>query len=105
MTLKEIEEVLDESIEELSIYEHDRWASWVLHVHKNLCEKGKNGSLVIPAHHVKRLENLCRTHYSDLSEENKEKDRKMVRPALEIIKKAFDANFDEKAEKSPMGLD
>lgn len=74
----------DNIIEKLSDYEHDRWSRWQKHVFDK-CIKSKDGNLYIPNEYVDRWKREMNTNYYDLSEEEKESDRKEARIILKII--------------------
>lgn len=76
MTLK------DRIIEEAAAIEHARWAKWQSHVQNNICKRNENGELVIPKEAEERWSRQITTLYSELSEEDKEKDRKQWRDFL-----------------------
>lgn len=62
-------------IEILSDLEHKRWAKWQKYVH-SICIKNKDGSLTIPKIYVDRWERQINTDYLDLTEKEKDADRK-----------------------------
>ena len=62
-------------IEILSDLEHKRWSKWQKYVH-SICVKNKDGSLTIPKIYVDRWERQFNTDYLDLTEKEKESDRK-----------------------------
>lgn len=69
--------MMDDLKEQLAAIEHQRWAEWQQYVH-SLCERRKDGALIIPAGHVMRWEQQIKTPYSELSEHEKEMDRRQV---------------------------
>lgn len=74
----------EEFVEQGADIEHDRWARW----QKHMFSKGtvnKDGSLTIPAGLVERWFRQIDTKYQDLSEEEKESDRKETRAYLPIV--------------------
>lgn len=79
----------DKLIEILSENEHNRWSNWQKYLHSK-CMSSKYG-YIIPKLYVKNLNKLINTKYNDLSEEQKENDRKEVKKILKIIE-----NFNNK---------
>ena len=75
----------EEFIEKGSDLEHERWSSWQKYLH-SLCVKNEDGTLTIPKERVKRWERQIATHYSELSEQEKEYDRIEVRKYLPMVK-------------------
>ncbi len=69
--------------EKLAEIEHTRWAAWQQYLH-SLCKPhigqdgGPTGALLIPADLVARWERQIDTPYADLSEREKDSDRKEV---------------------------
>ena len=80
---KEVESLMLEALADL---EHDRWSGWQEYLHSQ-CLKNKDGSLTIPAELVERWERQINTRYKELSEKEKESDRKEARKTIEIINK------------------
>jgi hypothetical protein len=74
-----------ELLELLADLEHDRWSRWQQYLHSQ-CIKNKDGSLTIPKEKVDRWERQIATDYSELTEDEKESDRKEARKALKLIK-------------------
>lgn len=75
---------MNELIEILADYEHDRWAKWQKYLHKN-CIKNKDGSLTIPKEKVELWDKQIHTKYKDLSEEEKNSDRIEAKNIIKII--------------------
>ena len=75
-------------IEVLADIEHKRWSSWEEHLHSK-CVKNDDGSLTIPAEHVTRWTRQIETNYYDLSEKEKESDRREVMSYFELVKRYF----------------
>lgn len=73
----------EELIEKLAEMEHARWARWQEYLHSK-CAKNPDGSLAIPSELVIHWERQISTPYSQLSEREKESDRKEVRPYIEL---------------------
>lgn len=86
MTNQPIEEKWkDTFVEEGASIEHDRWARW----QKYMFSKGvvgPDGEFHLPAEFVDRWFRQIDTPYSELSESEKESDRKETRNYLPIIK-------------------
>lgn len=87
-TQKLTKKVIDEFVEKGAELEHDRWARW----QKYMFSKGRidteSGGLIIPKELVDRWTRQIDTPYSELSEEEKESDRKETRhyiPLLQIF--------------------
>ncbi|SDQ22340.1 hypothetical protein [Leucobacter chromiiresistens] len=74
----------EQTVDRLAAIEHERWAHWQEYVHSR-CERRADGSLVIPPELVARWESQIRTHYSDLSTEERESDREQVLKYLPVI--------------------
>ena len=74
-------------IEDLADQEHDSWARWMEHVFK-VSEENEDGTVTIPKDKVDRWKRQIETEYEDLSNKEKESDRKEVRKFVKIIKKA-----------------
>lgn len=72
-------------IEKIASYEHDRWSKWQKYLH-NVCIKNSDGSLTIPKEYVIKWEKQLNTIYDDLSESEKDSDRKEAKRILNIIK-------------------
>ena len=76
----------DLMLEALSDLEHKRWSGWQKHLHSE-CTKNKDGSLSIPKELVDRWERQISTKYSELTEKEKESDRKEASKTINIINK------------------
>ena len=72
-----VEDCLESLIEHLAHIEHKRWARWQKHLHSK-CVRNTNGNLTIPKNLVERWEKQIETEYKDLSEKEKDSDRKQV---------------------------
>src|SRR3990167_924229 len=77
---------MDALREALADLEHDRWSRWQRYLHSK-CVRSADCSLTIPAGYVAALERLAATDYADLSEEQKDSDRKEADNALAVILK------------------
>lgn len=71
-------------VERLAAVEHERWASWQRYVHDH-CERQPDGSLVIPAELASHWETQIETTYAELSELEKDSDRKQVHRYLPVL--------------------
>ncbi len=76
----------DKLVEALADYEHDRWSRWQKHVFDKSI-KNEDGTYTIPSYLVERWQREINTEYNDLSESEKESDRKEARLMLECIDK------------------
>ena len=77
--------VEEKTFEALADLEHGRWSRWM----KYLFTKGKkheDGSFTIDAASVAHWERQMNTPYSELTEREKESDRKEVRNTLEVLR-------------------
>ncbi len=78
----------NELFEQLAAIEHERWADWQKYLHSKCSEPNVwwcAGALIIPAELVAQWERQIATPYADLSEHEKESDRKQVRRYWELI--------------------
>ena len=71
-------------IEALADFEHDRWSRWQKHLFSK-CIKNEDGSYTIPKEYVERWNRQINTKYSDLSEEEKESDRREAKRIIQCI--------------------
>lgn len=81
----------DDIIEKLSDYEHDRWSRWQKHLFSK-CKTNSDGSLTIPKEFVDRWTKQMNTKYDDLSEEEKNKDRKEAVRILKCLNSKVSSN-------------
>ena len=77
---------LNQFIEAGANLEHERWSGWQKYLH-SLCTANDDGSLTISPERVKHWQRQIDTPYSELSEREKEYDRKEVRKYLPLIAK------------------
>ncbi len=77
-----------EFVEEAADLEHERWARWQHYLHSK-CTVNKDGSLTIPAELVDRWKRQITTSYFDLSDSEKESDRKEARTYIPLIDKVL----------------
>ena len=61
--------------------QHQIWAHW-MEYQFSLCQEQADGSLVIPAEKVERWKRQLTTSYAELSEDERESDREVVREHL-----------------------
>jgi hypothetical protein len=73
-------------LENLADLEHNRWSRWQTYLHSK-CRKNEDGSLTISPEDVIHWEKQISTPYSELSEKEKESDRKEARKTLEMFDK------------------
>lgn len=73
----------NQMLEKLSDAEHDSWSRWMKYLFAKSV-KGPDGVVVIPADLVERWERQANTPYSELSEQEKESDRKEARIQIKI---------------------
>lgn len=81
----------EELIEELAASEHDRWSRWMKHLFDK-CEwaPGDDGtcqtaSAIIPPWAQQNWQRQMNTPYADLTEKEKESDRKEARRTIDIV--------------------
>jgi len=73
--------------EELAELVHKQWVGWMAYLFGK-CETDHDGALTIPSWAVRRWKRQMGTPYFDLSEEEKESDRKEADKILELFKKS-----------------
>lgn len=71
--------------EALAAQEHRRWASWQRYLHSK-CKRNEDGSLTIPAGYVSNLERQIATLYANLTDKEKESDRKEARNTIKLLR-------------------
>ncbi len=76
----------EEIIEIMAEVEHIRWASWQKHLHSK-CVDVKGPDIVIPREWFDRWQRQIETSYKDLSESEKESDRREARKTLKALEK------------------
>ena len=64
----------DDEIEMVSEYLHDLWSKWYMHQRDNSTPEN-----------IKRWEDQCKMRYEHLSEEDKDKDRKLAQKLLRLL--------------------
>ena len=77
----------DELFEKLAAIEHERWADWQRYLHSRCTRNifGERFGLTIPAELVDQWERQIATPYADLSEHEKDSDRKQVRRYWSLV--------------------
>ena len=79
-----IELIQSDMREALAAYAHDMWSGWMQYLF-NKSTINKDGTMTIPAWAVSRWTRQVDTNYADLSEEEKESDRKEADGIINII--------------------
>lgn len=95
-----ISSILEEFVEKGADIEHERWARWQKYMFSKMYEvKGiggePTGEMVLPKEFVDRWFRQIDTPYSELSEPEKESDRKETRNYLPLVKHAIESLLDE----------
>lgn len=88
----------EEFVEKGADIEHNRWSKWQKHLHSR-CIPQEDGSLLIPADLVQRWERQIATNYSDLSESEKESDRKEARTYIPLVRQAISEAVEEERKR------
>ena len=81
----------NEIIEKLAEYEHDRWSRWQKYLFSK-CIINEDGSMTIPKEFVERWTRQTNTSYIDLSELEKDSDRKEAIRIIDCIKDKVNYN-------------
>lgn len=82
------------TMEAFASKEHEKWGHWMRYLFRQ-SEAQSDGSVVIPKALVERWQQQARTAYADLSESEKESDRKVVQGFFgELIDKTVRGAFD-----------
>ena len=81
---KGVKPALENIREKLADLEHQRWSNWQRYLH-SICIKESNGDLTIPAKSVKHWERQIATNYKDLTEKEKDSDRKEVDKVIKLF--------------------
>ncbi len=89
MNYEPLEHPLNDLIEELAAFEHERWAHWQRYMHSKGIPQ-PDGSLLLPAEIVTRWQRQLDTKYADLDDKQKESDREQVRRYLPLITSALE---------------
>ena len=92
-----------ETIEKLAEIEHTRWADWQRWVHTKFIEykdvKNPKEVVCLEREWVNRWDNQIQTNYKDLSEKERDSDRKQVKRYLPIIQNLLDKQREDTKEK------
>jgi len=75
---------MSDLIEILADVEHQRWSNWMKHLFSK-CEPNGDGTAIIPAFFVERWDRKANTSYDELTEAEKESDRREVRVTLKAM--------------------
>ncbi|KKL95787.1 hypothetical protein LCGC14_1851070 [marine sediment metagenome] len=75
---------MSELREQLADQEHERWSRWMRYLF-TLCLPGRNGDLIIPVQSVKHWQGQIDTPYAELSEKEKDSDRKEADNTLQLV--------------------
>lgn len=78
------QELDDHLMEQLADAEHASWARWMDYLFDK-CTVTQEGNMIIPADFAHRWQNQIYTSYANLTEQEKESDRKEVRHILPFI--------------------
>lgn len=78
-------------MEQLAEAEHDRWARWHIHASKNWTHDN-----------IERWNEQAQTDYGDLTESDKEKDRREVREYLTYIQEAIEEIIGQEPSSSSL---
>lgn len=87
--MKNNTKILEEFIEKGADIEHNRWSKWQKYLYSKCRKYGLGDSLIINVDDVKHWERQIKTSYKDLSEREKESDRKEVRSYIPLLEKAL----------------
>ena len=82
-----------ELTELLAEKEHAGWSHWMTYLF-SVSEARPDGSVVIPTHLVERWQRQSMTGYADLSEREKQSDRRQVEHILPIINEYAYSQYD-----------
>lgn len=77
-------EKLWEQIENISAVQHEIWAEWMKHLF-SVSAYNEDGTITIPANKVTRWQRQIMTPYPDLSESEKDSDRKQATKIIESL--------------------
>lgn len=88
-TKKLIEEKVGEFLEIGANLEHNRWSSWQAYLYGK-CVRNEDGSLTIPVDSVRHWQRQIDTPYAELSEPEKESDRREVRTYLPLLRSSLE---------------
>ena len=96
-------EILEAFVEKGADIEHDRWGRWQKYMFSKMVEEErfeegghfKTGNYILPKEFVERWFRQIDTPYSELSEPEKESDRKETRNYLPLISKSLSDQREE----------
>jgi len=104
--MKKNKEIIKEFIEKGANLEHERWARWQKHMFgKGIVIKYPSipnfdeGDMIIPAELTNRWFRQIDTPYSELSEPEKESDRKETRSYIPLLEEALKSQRNDIVEK------
>jgi len=83
---EEPKDVWAELKEQLADIEHQRWADWQKYMHSKILPTEHYDSMQIETEFIERWERQIKTDYKDLSEKEKDSDRKQVDRYLPLLK-------------------
>jgi len=89
----------EEFIEKGANLEHDRWARWQQYLFDQ-CVHNKDGSATIPSEMVAHWGRQISTKYTELSEQEKESDRKETRNYLSLLTSLVQQSKEEGEKKA-----
>ncbi|MDE2102495.1 MAG: hypothetical protein KGL39_34935 [Patescibacteria group bacterium] len=75
-----------ELMEAAAALEHERWSAWMRHLFDQGV-RNADGTFTLPAWAVDRWTRQAETPYANLSEPEKESDRREVRKQLEVVER------------------
>lgn len=84
MDTDEIAQRLEGMKDTLATLEHERWSHWQQYMHSK-ASKQPDGSMIVPAELVERWERQMSTDFDELSESEKDSDRKQVDRYIPVI--------------------
>lgn len=95
-----------EFVEAGAALEHERWAKWQAYVHSKCVEheNGKGEWVYFPSDSFRHWQRQIETPYADLSEQEKESDRKEARTYLPLIRKLLQDHKQKILEELPKTL-
>lgn len=78
------EDLNKKTVEELSNIEHESWSKWMKYLF-SVSKENEDGSVTIPKDKVDRWKKQMNTNYEDLSDKEKESDRKEAKKFIKVI--------------------
>jgi len=73
-----------DAIEELSAIQHEIWIEWMIYLYQ-VSQQNTDGTVIIPAEKVSRWKRQIETPYRELSEKEKQSDRKQAHRILDSL--------------------